>query len=130
MPFLPTVHPAKNKVVTQDGSIKCEDIFQPMIKMGTEMIPRKTTWSNRYTAPSALDSSVVVEVYKTDHDPPPLTTDACTKVAELKLGLTSMYRRTKPVIEVILAFGDTRITVTAKEKGSGNPVYATFDCLR
>lgn len=103
-----------------------------MVHIGTDVIPHKTNWTDEFTPPSRTQTKAVVEVYKTDQVPVPLTTESCVKVAELSLELTAAYtyHTTKPVIKVSMAFGGTTITVTAEEKGSRNPVKATFDCLK
>ncbi|WAQ93669.1 HS12B-like protein [Mya arenaria] len=115
-----------------DGTEMCEDIFKTFIVKGDTVVPGKTSAEHTFNSPSAGNTRVTVEVYKSVEDTPPMYSSDCIRVGELALHTRSCQMDQKALIKVKMMFGGTKVTVEAQEQGTMqiNKVQAEFDWLK
>lgn len=102
-------------------------MFKIFVRKGETVLSNETTYQHTFRSQSK--SSATIEVYKSSTDPPPLSVRDCTKVAEFTLNLRNYEFSEKPLIEVAMKFGDTKIRVTAKEHDTNNDVGISVNWL-
>ncbi|WAQ93665.1 HS12B-like protein [Mya arenaria] len=132
VPFDYNKHSVVHKYTRSDGIEVCEDIFKTFILKGDTVAPEKKSAEHTFNSPTAGNTQVTVEVYKSGDDTPPMYSSDCRRVGELVLQTRSCQMGQKALIKVKMMFGGTKDSVEAQEQGTlgMNKVEAKFDWLK
>ncbi|KAL3831479.1 hypothetical protein ACJMK2_023220 [Sinanodonta woodiana] len=126
VPFHANKHPESKKTY-KGGNYKCEDTFKVFIRAGDTVIPGKTTVQHVCNASTV--SSANVEIYRTKSKDPIFTDEpGCANVGSIELKLNNTSAQVTP-IQITMSFGNTELSVQAKEQGTNNAVVAKFNFL-
>ncbi|KAL3831480.1 hypothetical protein ACJMK2_023221 [Sinanodonta woodiana] len=126
VPFDVNKHPESKKTY-KGGYYKCEDNFKVFIRAGDTVTPGKTTIQHVCNASTV--SSANVEIYRTKSKNPIFTDEpGCANVGSIELKLNNISAEITPV-QITMSFGNTELSVQAKEQGTNNAVVAKFNFL-
>jgi len=93
----------------------CEDVFKTLIRKGAAVVPGETSAEDVFSSQS--DTQAMVEIFKSDADPPPMYVTDCKHVANLHLSFKATKDRVP--IRVRIDFGQVYATVSAMKEGLG-----------
>ncbi|KAL3831481.1 hypothetical protein ACJMK2_023222 [Sinanodonta woodiana] len=126
VPFDANKHPESKKTY-KGGNYKCEDNFKVFIRAGDTVIPGKTTVQHVCKASSV--SSANVEIYRTKSKDPLYTDEpGCANVGSIALKLNNTSAEIT-LIQITMSFGNTELSVQAKEQETNNVVVAKLNFL-
>ena len=128
-PFLKDVHDeTKCKKFLQKGVYKCDNLFAKFVEIGMPIRYGEVQGEREFQPLSEETRNVTIYIYAcTERFPEYVTDKGCEKRAKVELELLEYnIPLDERIITVNFMFSDSEITVTAREKHSGNRVDVTW----
>ncbi|KAL3831876.1 hypothetical protein ACJMK2_023573 [Sinanodonta woodiana] len=129
--FDEAIHPIEKKIWCDNRQIYiAEDVFQSFIQAGTRVITSETCVEHTHTAFYFGTNKATIEVYRSKEPNPKFVTDeGCSKVGKLELEIPNLKELGSKLIDIKMYFGNTELTVEAKELDSDNRIKSAFNFL-